>query len=180
MMEEGSHVPNFEAPMVKGKHAGEDFTLADTINVEEFFLDEVLGDGPIVLVFFPGVYTPVCRDELCKFRDAFEDFKELDTAIYGISVDTPFAQNQFIDDYDLNFLLLSDNSGELIEKFNAVYDDFSHLEEFGYEYSGTLEIPKRSVFVLDEGGNVTYKWVSDDPTSLPDINEVKQAVTNIH
>lgn len=180
MVEIGSRVDNFEAPMVKGEQEGEEFTLADTINVEGFTLEDVLGDGPIVLAFFPGVYTPVCRDELCEFRDSYEEFVEFDARVYGISVDTPFAQNQFINDYELNFPLLSDRPIHLIEEFDVVYDEFTHLEDLGYKYDEAFRIPKRSVFVLDEEGNVTYKWVSDDPTNLPDIDEIKEAVGDTH
>jgi peroxiredoxin len=41
---------------------------------------------------------------------------------------------------------------------------------------GTLKdynAAKRSVFILDENGNVQYRWISDNPLIEPNYNEIK-------
>jgi len=38
---------------------------------------------------------------------------------------------------------------------------------------------KRSIFILDENGNITYKWISDDPTIEPNYGEINEALKKI-
>jgi peroxiredoxin len=33
---------------------------------------------------------------------------------------------------------------------------------------------KRSIFIIDEAGNVQYRWVSDDPLIEPDYAEIRK------
>lgn len=153
--------------VTKGQRAPE-FTAkkAGTFPPDDFTLEDALGDGPVVLAFFPGAFTEVCTTEMSSFRDSLEDFEELNATVYGISVDSPFTLNEFKDQYDLSFPLVSDFNKDIIEKYNVVID----------EIAGLKGLAQRSVFVLDEGGEVVYEWVSEDPTVLPDFDEIKEAV----
>ncbi|MFP4175456.1 MAG: redoxin domain-containing protein, partial [Halobacteriales archaeon] len=147
MVSEGDSAPDFTAP------------LATQDDVAEVTLSDEIGDGPVVLAFFPGAFTSVCEDEMCEFRDAFADFESLDGSVYGVSVDGPFAQQAFASDNDLNFPLVSDFGGEIIEDYDVVLESLAGI--YG-------PVAKRSVFVVDNDGAVTYSWVSDDPGVLPD------------
>jgi peroxiredoxin len=155
MVQEGDSAPDFDAP------------LATSDGVDELTLSDSLGDGPVVLAFFPGAFTSVCEDEMCEFRDSLADFESLNASVYGVSVDGPFAQQAFADDNDLNFGLVSDFEHEIIGDYDVVLESLAGI--YG-------PVAKRSVFVLDSDGTVTYRWVSDDPGVLPDIDEVRAAV----
>lgn len=179
MVEVGSQVSTFEAPIARGEHGGDEFSIDDTLRVEDFSLDDALADGPIVLAFFPGAFTPVCWDEMREFQDSLEEFDELGVAIYGVSVDSPFTQNKFIDEAGLSFPLLSDHDKELIEAFDVVQEDFSDLEPFGYNFSGDVKVAKRSIFAIDPDGRVEYTWVDESPMGLPDVEEVKHALQEV-
>ena len=49
------------------------------------------GDGLTVLAFFPGAFTEVCTEEMCRFRDAMEELGDLGAKVLGVSVDSPFS-----------------------------------------------------------------------------------------
>jgi len=155
--------------MVQKRESAPDFTapFATQDDVDEFTLSESLGDGPVVLAFIPGAFTGVCTDEMCEFRDSLADFESLDASVYGVSVDGPFAQQAFAEKNDLNFGLISDFSREIIADYDVVLESLAGI--YG-------PVAKRSVFVLDDEGTVTYRWVSDDPGVLPDFEEVRAAV----
>lgn len=142
MVDEGSPAPDFTVPKADGSAYND---------VSEFTLSEALGDGPIVLAFYPAAFTSGCTDEMCAFRDAMPAFEDLDAQVFGISVDLPFAQNIWIQENDLNFPMLSDWDHEVIHSYDVVRDDL-------YDQ---IEAAKRSVFVIDEDGIVRYKWVRD-------------------
>lgn len=159
MVEEGETAPDFTAPLAGG----------DAYNdLEAFTLSAALGDGPVVLAFYPAAFTSGCTDEMCAFRDSMAEFAELDARVYGVSVDLPFAQNVWMREHDLNFPMLSDWDHDIIRAYDVVYDDMYDM----------VEAAQRSVFVLDADGTVVYKWVreGDNPDFEAFVGEIRDAV----
>jgi len=153
MLERGDSAPDFTAPLADG-------------DVTSITLSEAFEDGPIVFAFFPGAFTSVCTNEMCTFRDRLGEFEQVDARVFGISRDSPFVLNEFRDEYDLDFGLISDFNGEIVEKYDLAMD----FEEFGLE-----DLAKRAAFVLDSEGTIVYSWVSDDPGLEPDYDELSKA-----
>lgn len=157
MVRTGDTAPDFTAPLATGDV--ESITLSDRLEAE----------APIVLAFFPGAFTSVCTDEMCTFQDRLSAFEGFDATVYGVSVDSPFVQNAFREQNDLAFDLVSDFDRGIIDDYDVRMD---------FEDLGVYGVAKRSVFVIDEDGEITYSWVSDDPGVEPDYDEVEDAVAN--
>lgn len=155
MVTEGEQAPEFETTMALGEG-----------DLAQFALEEALGDGPVVLAFFPAAFSPGCEQEMCQFRDSLSEFEAVNADVYGISTDMPYALGAFADSNDLNFPLLSDFNREIIEDYGVSLD----------ELGGMKGVAERSVFVLDDDGTVAYRWVSDNPADLPEIDAVVDAV----
>ncbi len=126
------------------------------------------GEGLTVLAFFPGAFTGACTEEMCNFRDSMSDFNEMDAEVVSISVDTPFALEEFADQHDLNFSLVSDTSREISENFNVL------TEIPGLEY----EVANRAVFLVKDG-EIIYEERMDDPSKLPDMGTLKSELNNL-
>lgn len=120
-----------------------------------------------VLAFFPAAFTSVCTKELCAFRDAIADYQKLNATVYGISVDSPFALAEFKKQQSLPFALLSDHKHEAIKRYEVVYENLANI---GFVAAA------RSVFVVEPHGNVSWAWVSSEPTNEPKYEDVKAAV----
>lgn len=148
----GDEAPTFTAPLANGSIA--EFNLTDRLSDE----------APIVLAFFPGAFTAVCTSEMQSFEERLED---IDGTVYGVSVDSPFSLNEFRDQHDLSFGLISDFEKEIIDAYD-VRTDFADL--------GVHGLAARSVFVIEDVGTITYEWVSDDPGVEPEYDEVAAAV----
>lgn len=146
--------PDFEAKSADGESVG------------DFRLSEVLGQENVVLAFFPLAFTGGCTKEMCAFRDQLAQFNELNAQVYGVSVDSPFSLNVFSQQNGLTFPLLSDFNRDISRSFGVLHE----------ELMGLREISKRSVFVLDAKGVIRYRWVSDDPGQLPDLDVVRSAL----
>ncbi|WP_311170978.1 redoxin domain-containing protein [Halobellus ordinarius] len=153
MVSVGDDAPDFTAPLADG-------------SVNSFTLSEHLDEAPLVLAFFPAAFTGTCTTEMCTFRDRMANFEDIGATVYGISIDTPFTLNEFRDQNDLNFGLISDTNRELVDAYD-VSMDFADL--------GVRNVAKRAVFVVDGDGTVTYEWVSDDPGVEPDYEAVAEA-----
>jgi peroxiredoxin len=139
-----------------------EFTLFDT-NKKPRQLSEFHGKK-IVLAFYPGAFTGGCTKELCAFRDAMSNFNKLNAQIVGISVDSPFANNTFAAQNNLQFPLLSDFTREVCKQYCGIHEDFAGIK--GYSAS------KRAVFIVDPNGTVTYAWISENPGVEPDYNAI--------
>ncbi len=129
-------------------------------------LNDELGEAPIILLFFPLAFSPVCTTEFCTFRDDWSEWTELGAKVFGISVDSPFAVQVFKETENLPFPLLSDFNKDVCASYGALHEDLMGLKG----------VAKRSAFVIDKDGMITYAWVSDDPGKMIDFDAIKTAV----
>ena len=120
----------------------------------------------VVLLFFPFAFTSVCTEETCSVRDDLSSYAELNAQVYGISVDSPFAQEVMSEKQNLNFPLLSDFNKEVSKSYGVLYEDFI----------GFAGVAKRSAFVVSKDGTILFSWSSDDPKQLPDFDAIKASL----
>lgn len=133
------------------------FTLDSTIDLDtldvKVSLDDYKGKW-LVLFFYPLDFTFVCPTEITAFNDRYEEFKELDCEILGVSVDsvhshkawikTPREQNGL---GPLKFPLASDITKQLSRDLGIL------IEEQG--------IALRGLFIIDPEGTIKYQVVHD-------------------
>lgn len=146
----------------------EDFELVDNLG-QKHRLSETLKGGPVVLAFFPLAFTGVCTAEMCEFRDSLKDFEQVGASVFGISVDSGPTLRVFAEQQNLNFPLLSDFNKEVAASLGILYQDFH----------GMRGVAKRSVFVVNREGAVTYRWSSDNAADRPVLAEVKEALAQL-
>ncbi|WP_436930759.1 redoxin domain-containing protein [Halosimplex halobium] len=154
MVSTGESAPTFTATLGTSDH--EDFDLADH-----------LGDGPVVLAFFPGAFTPPCTNEMVAFQERLDEFESAGATLFGVSADSPFSQGAFREEHGIEFDLVSDMDGDTIEEYGLTMD----IPDLGLYGNAN-----RAVFVIDDEGTVVYDWVADDPTNEPDYDAVLDAV----
>ncbi|WP_424807061.1 peroxiredoxin [Rhodococcus sp. 27YEA15] len=114
-----------------------DFTLSDQ-DAESRSLSSLLGNGPLVLFFYPAASTPVCTAEACHFRDLGGEFAAVGASRAGISTDTVEAQSTFATAQSFDYPLLADTDGTVAEQFGVKRG-----------LLGKLAPVKRSTFVID-------------------------------
>jgi peroxiredoxin len=129
---------------------------------------EGLRGSKVVIAFFPAAFTGVCEKELCTFRDSLADLNSLNAKVLGISVDAPFSNAAFANKNGINFPILSDYARAAVNAYGVAHDDFAGMP--GYTAA------KRSVFIVDESGTVTYEWIAPNPGVEPDYAAVKSAL----
>ena len=153
MVDVGDTAPDFTAPLANG-------------DVGEFTLSSRLDGAPIVLAFFPAAFTEGCSTEMEAFQERLDRFGELGATVYGVSVDSPFSLNEFREQLGLEFDLISDANREVIRAYDVSID---------FEPIGVRNLADRAVFVIDGDGEIVYRWVAENPTYMPDFEEVEAA-----
>ncbi|GEB55956.1 peroxiredoxin [Streptomyces gardneri] len=96
----------------------EDFTLPDETGTPRS-LSGLLGEGPVVLFFYPAALTPGCTAEACHFRDLATEFRAVGALPVGISTDGVERQLEFAERHSLGYPLLSDPDGTVRDRFGV-------------------------------------------------------------
>lgn len=139
------------------------FELVDT-ELKMRTLDEFKGKK-IILSFFVAASSPVCETEMCTFRDSWDELSNLGAQVIAISNDGPFANKAFAEKNNLNFPILGDYKSKTIRDYDVLMPHLLHVKDY--------DAAKRSVFIIDENGKISYKWVSDNPLVEPNYQEIK-------
>ena len=100
-----------------------DFILNDE-NGDEFDLKRDFTNSYLVLYFYPKDETPGCTKQACYFKDNYDDFKEIDCEIIGISSDNETSHRSFKTNYNLPFKLLCDQDSKLRKEIQLPKDFF--------------------------------------------------------
>jgi peroxiredoxin len=110
-------------------------------------LSELRG-RPVILVFYPADWSPVCGDQVALYNEILPEFREYGAEILGISVDGVWCHAAFARDRKLHFPLLADfePKGAVARKYGAYRDE-----------DGTSE---RALFVLDSDGIIRWSYCS--------------------
>ena len=133
-----------------------DFTLQDQ-NGNEVRLSNFYGKR-IVLYFYPRDNTPGCTRQACAFAKSFEEFRNQDVVVIGISKDSVASHLKFAQKYDLPFILLSDPELKAIQ----AYDVWKEKKLYGKVSMGVV----RTTYIIDSQGNIEKVM----PKVKPDTN----------
>jgi len=122
MLRVGERAPEFSAKTTQG---------------QKLSLSELQGQF-VVIYFFPKAFTPGCKQETTRFRDAYPDLQKLGVEVVGISVDDHETQCDFAQQQNVGFPMIADPDHE-VSKLYSVLRPF-------------LRLDKRVTYVIDRGG----------------------------
>ena len=128
MLKEGIKAPNFSLEDQNG----------DLVKLKDFEGKKVL------LWFYPKASTPGWTIEGQRLRDEFQNFKQANTVVLGMSADTVKSQNNFCNKQNFPFQLLSDTEKTTIRAYEAI----GMKKMYGREYEGIFRIS----YLIDEKG----------------------------
>jgi len=136
--------PYKPTPMPKIGDMAPDFSLPDA-NGSLHALSDHRG-RQVVLYFYPKDDTPGCTLEAQGFRDDHDLYLAKNATVIGVSKDTCDSHRAFMQKYGLNFLLLSDVTGEAVERYGCWVERLL----YGKRFMGI----QRATFIIDERGRV--------------------------
>jgi peroxiredoxin Q/BCP len=112
-----------------------------------------LGGRNVVLVFYPGDDTTVCRRQLCEFRDRWAAAQQMNTLVYGVNPQSAKSHARFQANSRLPFPLLVDPG-----------------QKMGELYRTRGLMVKRTVYLIGPDGRIRYA-----KRGMPDPDEVLAA-----
>ncbi|HZX25300.1 MAG TPA: peroxiredoxin-like family protein [Woeseiaceae bacterium] len=152
----GDRAPAFEAPAPDG-------------GLYAFRPDEL--ERPAILIFYRGGWCPYCNGHLAELRDAVPRLQDAGYDVLFLSADRPARLRASLEEPDLDYRLLSDASmaiardwgiafrvdDETAERYRSVGIDLAAAS--GYDHQ---QLPVPSVFLVDGGGFVRFRYVNPD------------------
>ncbi len=140
--------------------AAPDFTLPNESG-QKVTLSELKGT-PVVLVFYPLDFSPVCTNEHCEIRDDYSGWMDAGAQIFGISRDSVFAHAAFKESLQIPQSLLADMKGEVAQQYGT--------------WNADAGIAERLTVVVDREGNVAYTTKSGAIPEARDHSDVLQHI----
>src|SRR5262247_3581615 len=123
-------------------------------------LKDFQGKKNVLLMFFPGAFTPGCTTEFTEAGQQYDKFTALNVEMLGISADLPGAQNKFKETVGAKNSFVSDRALAISQKYDAAAPNNS----------------KRYYFMIDETGKIAWKSTNNSliPTDklLADLAQV--------
>jgi thioredoxin-dependent peroxiredoxin len=110
-----------------------------------------IGDGPVVVYFYPRAGTEGCTLEALEFNRSLPRLLEAGVRLVGVSIDPEEANAKFAADCELDFLLFSDERGELTNQLGL-------MKNYG-EYG---DMAARVTLLVDDNGVIQELWSVDD------------------
>lgn len=129
----GSAAPDFALPST----SGESVTLSN------------LRGKKVLLAFFPLAFTSTCTAEMCAFTEDYGRFRDGDTVVLPISVDSIPTLKEFKAKEKLTVELLSDFKREVSRRY-----DLLNEERF---------VARRAYVLIDREGIVRWVHVEENP-----------------
>jgi peroxiredoxin len=151
MAEVGFPAPEFSLPA----------TTDSTVSIADF------RGQPVVLVFYPADWSPVCGDQLTLYNQVLSLFLAHNAQVLAISVDGIWSHKAFSEARGLQFPLLSD-----FEPKGAV------ARAYGV-YDTQAGVSKRALFVVDAKGIVQWRFVSP-PGVNPGADGILKALESLN
>jgi peroxiredoxin len=125
-----------------------DFTLPTTPD-HQVSLSDYRG-RPVVLVFYPADWSPVCGDQLALYNELTDEFARFNAALLPISVDGVWCHAAYGTQRKYQFPLLADFEPKgRVSRLYGIYN----------EQSGTAG---RALFVIDGSGVIRWSDLSKE------------------
>ncbi|WP_024800540.1 peroxiredoxin-like family protein [Nocardia sp. BMG51109] len=166
----------------------ESFTLDDATGTP-VALEQILADGPAVIVFYRGGWCPYCNMALRAYQhELLPRLGEFGARLVAISPQTPDESLTTAEKAGLEFTVLSDPGSRVAHRIGIAFrpaDDVlaaqrtlgMDLAQFNAE--GSLRLPYPAVLVVDRDRIVRFADIHPEFTTRTEVADILAALGNL-
>lgn len=151
-----------KAPLFKARAA-----QGDKI-IENFSLEQFIGQKYVVLFFYPKDFTFVCPTELHAFEELQEEFNVRDAVLVGCSTDSEFSHLAWLEKpkreggiQGVTYPIVADVNKTIASQFGVLAGNYSMNNNI-LEAQGEL-VAYRGLFLIDKAGIVQHLSINNMP-----------------
>lgn len=171
----GKKAPIFNAPAVIN---------GDEI-VENFSLEQYIGNKDVIFFFYPKDFTFVCPTEILAFQEKLAEFEKRGVAVVGASTDTEETHLAWLMTAKdqggiegVTYPLVADAAKTIARNFGVLAGDWDYNEEGDLVFQG-IPVAYRGSFLIDKAGVVRHETINDLPLGR-NIDEMIRLVDALH
>ena len=149
--------------------------------VEDFSLDQYLGNKYVVFFFYPADFTFVCPTELIAFQNKIAEFESRDTVLVAASTDSAFSHWKWLQTplndggiKGVKYPLVADHDKTISMAYDVLAGAYIENAEGGLVFGGHPEA-YRGLFLIDKQGTVRHQVVNDMPLGRS-VDEVLRVI----
>ena len=132
-------------------------------NGNEIKSSDIIGKKIVLLYFYPKDFTGGCTKEACGFRDRVGDLQKNNVEVIGVSFDSVSKHKSFEQKYNLNFTLLADPDGKIVDAY-------------GTKMMG-MKMSNRVSFLIGLDGKIVHVTKAGNPQTH--FDEMKAAINSL-
>ena len=118
----------------------------------------------VVLLFYPGDFTPVCTKQFCSYAERSDDMAELDATVVGISAQSVDRHEEFRAMHAIPVPLLADEDKKVAKAYGVTQPIL-----------GT----RRAVVIVDEDGRIAYRHVHALGLDYQSVDDIRAALATM-
>src|SRR3954470_19656842 len=118
----------------------------------------------VLLLFYPGDFTPVCTKQFCSYSDRYQDVTALDAVTVGISAQSVERHHEFQAMHAIPVPLLADVDKKVAKAYGLTQPIF-----------GT----PRAVVIVDETGRIAYRHLHLLGIDFQTVDELREALAGL-
>jgi len=126
-------------------------------------LADFAGKKIVLLYFYPKDFTSGCTKEACGLRDRMGELQTNNVEVFGVSFDSAGSHKKFIAQYNLNFTLLADPDGKIVDLYDVKMP--------------MMKMAKRVSFLIGTDGKIVH--VTDAMSPQTHFDEMQAAIAGL-
>lgn len=179
-----------EMPGLKVGDLAPDF-VANDFRGEKIQLSQYYADGPVILIFYRGSWCPYCNAQLQQLQSNLVEFRKYNASVIAVSVDKIDKAAEAVEGYDLEFEVVSNPEGDILERYGLMYQVPDELnKKYKEQYNIDLEaasgrtdhvIAIPATYIIDIDGTIVFAYANEDykvRTSSEEIIEELKKIQN--
>ena len=157
----------------KAKNNGDiapNFVLPDQ-NGKEVDLYKLLEEGPVVLIWYRGVWCPYCNITLRHYQEELGHFKKYGATLVAISSQLPDSTLSTAQKNELEFTVVSDVEGKVGEEYGVIFTLDETMAKMYKDYgidlkaaqgNGRNELPLAATYIIDQDKKIRFAFLDVD------------------
>jgi peroxiredoxin 2/4 len=153
--------------------------------VEDFSLEQYLGQKHVVLFFYPKDFSFVCPTELHAFQEKLAEFEQRNVALVAASTDSEQSHWGWLQlnkeqggIKGITYPIIADTNKTIAINFGCLAADYYSKEDGTLDATGEM-VAYNALYIIDKEGRVRHQLVNDLSLGR-NVNEILRMIDALH
>jgi len=162
-----------------------DFNTKDIDN-HPVHLKEMLKEGPVVLIFYRGVWCPVCNRYLSNLQDSLQQILATGAKVVAVTPETADNAHKTASNTGAKFIIVSSGSENIMNDYDVTFsvtEDYQNRIRNGLKADIAInndqdeaKLPVPATYIIDRSGKIVYRQFNPDYHQRATVKEMLENI----